>query len=259
MDFKLNFVEQQTLGSQNKFLPHFYYRRCIICRIQIHKERKSMKYKENRRDFLKRVSAFALAIPFLSDCANAQKSEKPNDLTLIKKNANQTNCNWCGAKDVPDDVAWKAKLAKENEKGEPMIISGTVYLPDGKTPAPNILIYAYHTDIEGIYGRGNEPQHGRFRGWMLTDEKGRYEISSIKPASYPNTTFAAHIHMTLTGKNFKEDSIDSVLFEGDKFISAREREKAGKKGGFNPIVQLEKRPDGILYAVRDIQLEKSWV
>ena len=91
---------------------------------------------------------------------------------------------------------------------------------------------------------------------MLTDKQGRYEFRSIRPASYPNTTFAAHVHMTLTGRAFKEDWIDSILFEGDKFISRRERETAGEKGGFNPILQLEKGADGILRGVRNIQLIK---
>jgi len=59
------------------------------------------------------------------------------------------------------------------------------------------------------------------------------KINTIKPAPYPNRTEAAHIHMTLTGKNFREDSIDAILFEGDKFITARERTEAGKRGGFN--------------------------
>ena len=138
-----------------------------------------------------------------------------------------------------------------------MIILGTVFQPNGKTPAPNVLIYFYHTDSEGYYGRGNgEIRHGHFRGWMLTDAKGRYEFSTIKPAPYPNRTEAAHIHFTLTGKNFKEDSIDAILFEGDRFITTQERNSAGKKGGFNPILKLEKGADGVLRGVRNIQLEK---
>jgi hypothetical protein len=62
--------------------------------------------------------------------------------------------------------------------------------------------------------------------------------------------------MTLTGKNFREDSIDSILFEGDRLITSEERNLAGKKGGFNPIVKLEKNADGIWRATRDIQLWK---
>lgn len=208
---------------------------------------------------MKRAGVAAIAFPLLINCKSdtmAQKAES-GALELIKKNANTSPAvNWCGAIDAPDNVSWKTALSKKSDKDEPMIISGTIFQPDGKTPAPDILIYFYHTDIEGYYGRGNgEKQHGHFRGWMLTDAKGRYEFSSIKPAAYPNRTFAAHVHMTLTGKNFREDSIDSILFEGDKFITAEER--IVRKGGFNPIVKLEKGADGILRATRDIQLLKA--
>jgi protocatechuate 3,4-dioxygenase, beta subunit len=134
-----------------------------------------------------------------------------------------------------------------------MLISGTVYQPDGKTPAPNTLMYLYHTDIYGHYGKGSEPRHGRYRGWMLTDEKGRYEFSSIRPASYPDSTISAHVHMTITTKDMREDWVDSILFEGDRFITTRERSQIGK-GGFNPILNMEKGADGVMRGVRDIQL-----
>ena len=171
---------------------------------------------ENRRDFLKRASMAAIAFPFLIGCksdAAAQKSET-DILSLIKKNANTSPAvNWCGAIDAPAGVSWKTVLSKKSDRDEPMMISGTVFQPDGKTPAPNILIYFYHTDTEGYYGRGNgEIRHGHFRGWMLTDTKGRYQFESIKPAAYPDRTFAAHVHMTLTGVDRREDSIDSILF-----------------------------------------------
>ena len=211
---------------------------------------------ENRRAFLKQAGVAAFAFPFLLNCKSetmAQKSEE-SILALIRRNAASAGTEGMGAIEAPDKISWKIALQKKSEKDEPMIISGTVYQADGKTPAPNILIYFYHTDAEGIYGRRGEPKHGHFRGWLLTDEKGRYEFASIKPASYPGRKFAAHVHMTITGKDFREDWIDSILFADDELISAQERAQAGTKGGFNPILKLEKGADGILRGTRNIQL-----
>ncbi len=213
---------------------------------------------ENRRDFLKRASMAAIAFPLLISCKTDTLAQKSEDtLSLIKKNANTSPAvNWCGAIDAPDDVSWKTALSKKSDKDEPMIISGTVFQPDSKTPARNVLIYFYHTDSEGRYGRRGEVRDGHFRGWMLTGANGKYEFSSIKPAPYPNRTEAAHVHMTLTGKNFKEDSINAILFEGDKFITEKERNSVGKWGEFNPILKLEKGADGVLRGTRDFQLWK---
>jgi len=203
---------------------------------------------ENRRDFLKHAS-IAAAFPFLLNCRGntlAQRSEQ-DIINFLRANAISSNgCSWCGAKDVPQNVSSRTILANNAEKAGRLVVSGTVFEKDGKTPAPGVLIYLYHTDAEGIYGRNGEHRHGRYRGWLLSDAKGRYEFETIRPASYPNTTFAAHIHMTLTGRNFKEDWIDSILFEGDRFIT--ERERTSQKGGFNPVLRLENGADGILAA-----------
>lgn len=213
---------------------------------------------ENRRDFLRNALISAAALPMLASCKTSIFAQKTSgsELSLVKKNAiTDPSCNWCGAKDAPDNVGWKTRFGEENVKGERMLISGTVFQADGRTPAPDILIYAYHTDSEGYYGRNGEVRHGRFRGWMLTDANGRYEFSSIKPAPYPNNTNPAHIHFTITGKNLKEDWIDSVWFEGDKFVTpeAVKKQLTGR-GGFNPIVKLERDGNDILRGVRNIQL-----
>lgn len=211
---------------------------------------------ENRREFLQRASILAVAMPFIVNCKSVTADET-DTLSLIKKNAVSPTNEWSGAFDAPANVSWKTVLSKDADKGEQMIISGTIFEADGKTPAPNVLIYLYHTDIYGYYGRNGEHRHGRYRGWLLTDKQGRYEFKTIKPAPYPENRFAAHIHTTLTTKNLKEDWIDNYLFEGDSLISTREREMAGKKGGLNPILKLEKNANGIWIAKRDIQLWKA--
>lgn len=216
---------------------------------------------ENRRQFLKNASLAAIAFPFLLSCKSeilAQKSNK-NILNLIRRNAlSPADCdNWCGsANEAPDDVSWKVALAEEKDEGEPLIISGTVYEKDGKTPAPNILIYVYHTNAKGYYGRGNdEHPHGKHHGWMLTDESGRYEFQTIKPAPYPLRDTPAHIHVTLTGINFKEYWIDDIWFEGDSLITPKiTKKQMTGKGGFNGILKLERKNGGILHGVRSIKL-----
>lgn len=209
---------------------------------------------EGRRDFLKRASV-SLVFPVLFSCEGETVAQRAGAdiLNSIRNNAiTAADCNWCGAKDVPNDVTWKTRLSSDTDKGQRIVISGIVYQADGKSSASNTLIYLYHTDIYGIYGRNGEHRHGRYRGWMLTDAQGRYEFETIMPASYPDSTIAAHIHMTVTDKDHKEDWIDSILFEGDKFITAPER--IPRKGGFNPILKLNKGGDGILHGVREIKL-----
>ena len=199
----------------------------------------------------------AIAFPFLISCRTntlAQKTE--TELSLIKKNAMPSGTEARGAIDAPNDASWKTALSKKSDKDEALIISGTIFQPDGKTPAPNILIYFYHTDSEGYYGRHGEVRDGHFRGWMLTGADGKYEFSSIKPAPYPNRTEPAHVHMTLTGKNFTEDSINTILFEGDKFIKEQEKNSVGKWNEFIPILKLEKGADGVLRGTRDFKLWK---
>ena len=50
-------------------------------------------------------------------------------------------------------------------------------------PAAGIIVYAYQTDATGIYPRGST-RHGRLRGWVRTDEAGRYRFDTIRPGAY---------------------------------------------------------------------------
>ena len=206
-----------------------------------------------RREFLK-LSATAAALPILIGCRDNTLAQSSGSNLLEKLRANAIDDprnEWWGAIDAPEGVSSRTNLLTSDDKGDVLRISGAVYDPEDQ-PVPNTLIYFYHTDVHGIYGRDGEHRHGRYRGWLLTDRKGRYEFETIRPASYPDSTIAAHIHMTLTTLEKEEDWIDSIVFDGDRFLTDRDR--ANNRGGFDPVVRLAEKEKGVFTGVRKIRL-----
>jgi protocatechuate 3,4-dioxygenase beta subunit len=154
-------------------------------------------------------------------------------------------------------MSWQTTLVPPDETGEPMMISGTIYQPDGKAPAEGIVLYVYHTDATGYYSQDDDPYNPRLRGWMKTGKDGRYEFRTIKPAPYPKRTTPAHIHAQIFSDNIREYSIDEYLFEGDPLLTPEERAKLTGRGGPGAIVKLTRGDDGILRGVRDVRLDST--
>lgn len=156
-----------------------------------------------------------------------------------------------------DSVPSTVKIVSEQEPGEPLVVSGTIYSPDGKQPLPGITLNVYQTDATGRYSTSGGDNRGtRIHGLMRTDARGRYEFRTIKPASYPNTKNPAHIHAYVSGPGYPEYWIDEYLFAGDPFIKDDAKEKAKGQGTFSPILTVTRGGDGILQAVRDIRIER---
>jgi len=136
-------------------------------------------------------------------------------------------------------------------------IYGTVFQKDEKAPAKNVIIYIYHTNEKGIYEKkgdetGFAKYHGIHRGWVKTDDEGRYSFYTFKPGSYPNGTEPAHIHFTIKEPDKNEYYIESIQFDDDPLLSKTERKKRNPRGGYG-IVKLVKEGD-LLVAKRDITL-----
>src|SRR5262249_45267148 len=149
-----------------------------------------------------------------------------------------------------DSVASKVKIVSEQETGEPLIVSGTIYSPDGKQPLPGITLYVYQTDATGRYSTSGGDNSGtRIQGVMRTDAHGRCEFRTIKPGSYPNTRNPAHIHAYVSGPGYPEYWIDEYLFTDDPFVKDDAKEKAKGQGAFSPILTVTRGSDGILHAV----------
>jgi protocatechuate 3,4-dioxygenase beta subunit len=146
---------------------------------------------------------------------------------------------------------WDIVIAGEQEPGERIIVSGTVYDADGKTVLPGITIYAYHTNAKGIYGEGEE----LLDGTMITNSSGQYKFSTIKPGSYPERRNPAHIHFKITGNEIEEQWLE-LRFEGDLYIPDYDFKNELSKGNFSQIQKLVKNSDGILACKMDIKLEE---
>jgi protocatechuate 3,4-dioxygenase beta subunit len=156
------------------------------------------------------------------------------------------------------DLQSKIKLVADSEPGETMIISGTIYLPDGKTPAKDAILSVWQTDAKGYYiagGGGAGELHPRIHGRMKTGSDGKYEFRTIKPGQYPSHTSPAHVHGHISAPDFPEYAI-IYYFEGDDLITDKNRtELNSHRGGTPSIITLTKDSNGILIGHRDIILE----
>lgn len=122
-------------------------------------------------------------------------------------------------------------------KGQKLLLKGTVFKPDGKTPAAGVILYYWQTDNNGLYSPregmdDKAKRHGHIRGWVKTDEKGEYSIYTIKPACYPNDNIPAHIHLSIKEPAIaNEYYVDDLVFDDDKFLTAEKRKALENRGG----------------------------
>ncbi len=201
-----------------------------------------------RRNFLKHASAFALALPLVEvstlsffSCGPAssaeQKAVAPRD----------------------ENLPAKIVIVSDKEPGEPLIVSGVVFAPDGRTPLEGIKLYVYQTDATGVYstaGNGGDNRNTRIHGVMRTGADGRYEFRTIKPASYPNSRISSHIHAYVSGADYPEYWIDEYNFADDPFVGEDVKRRVASLGKFSPVLTLTRGSDGILRGVRDIKVER---
>ncbi len=153
----------------------------------------------------------------------------------------------------PKDVSSVAKLVSENEPGEKLVVTGTVYNSDRKTPLPDFILYVYQTDATGVYNKADGNwQRPRIRGWVKTDKNGRYELRTIKPGSYPGSRNPAHIHVIVKPPDGEPTWIDDFLFAGDPFLSEQQNARPNEEDAFCHIMKIERDGDGTLHCKRDI-------
>lgn len=122
------------------------------------------------------------------------------------------------------------------EEGQKLIVRGLVVENDLTTPASDVIVYYYHTDQKGVYAtnettRGSR-KHGRLRGWVKTDQDGRFRIHTSRPAQYPSNNTEAHIHVIVKEPDLREPYwIDSWIFDDDPLLTPALRNRLENRGG----------------------------
>ncbi len=174
-----------------------------------------------------------------------------------EKKIDECEEGWCELifEGMPSRLSWQTTVAPPNEPGEQLIISGTIYKSDRKTPAPGVILYIHHTDNKGYYSPApNQTQgirHGHLRGWMKTDANGRYEFKTIRPVAYPDRSEPQHIHPIISEPGKGYYWIDDFLFDDDPLLKNRNSKQP--RGG-NGIISLTKNEKGVWTGKRDIIL-----
>lgn len=204
----------------------------------------------------------SLCITFTACSQEKNKTDNVPNQTPPIEITTQENCNWCGTSEAPENVTWNTVIPPKGELGEKLIISGTVYLPDGKTPAKDIIVYIHHTNSEGIYPKkgnetGNGKYHGYLRGWMKTNSNGKYEFETIKPLPYhSHGGEPAHIHYNIRGVDYPEYWITALWFADDPRVTDEYLKSVKRSGGFSNVISLAKDENNILRGVRNIVLKE---
>ena len=211
----------------------------------------------SRREFIGSVSVWLVAAPVLA-CSAQKAGEAQRVVDRSRGRLPYTNgfgsmpCSKCIA---PATMSPHISIASADEPGERLVMTGTIFQSDGRTPAEGVVLYVYHTDNTGYYSKDDDPYNPRLRGWMKTGADGKYEFDTIKPAPYPRRDTPAHIHAQIYSERIPEHSIDEYLFEGDPLLNDKQSKLLTGRGGPGAIVKLTRDTNGVLHGVRDIRLD----
>ena len=184
----------------------------------------------------------------LFSCNSQTKSTNQNRPTTLtnKKKLVGGGCDGCELMfiGIPETITSIDTSAGWIEKGQKLLITGTVYKLDSKTPAKNVIIYYWQTDNKGYYStrKGMDERakrHGHIRGWVKTDNNGNYSIYTIRPSPYPNDILPSHIHLSIKEPNIEtEYYIDELVFDDDKLLIPAKKKKPLENRGGSGILRV---------------------
>jgi protocatechuate 3,4-dioxygenase beta subunit len=159
----------------------------------------------------------------------------------------------------PAQLTATGRIAPEAEPGTALVVHGRAFAADGQKPLAGAIVFAYHTDRDGLYDRRGAPAHSwRLKGWTKTGEDGRFEFRTIRPGPYPGGKNPAHIHFALFTAEGERYHAGGLLFDDDKLVSPAEREASRKDPTFGEVraVRVDKAVQHVDVNLRVVAKEK---
>ena len=182
--------------------------------------------------------------PFDAVPPNAWKNQRRNGLIMICRPA-------------PGRLGPTTRIVSNSEPGQPLLVQGQVFAPDGITPVEDLTVYAYNTDAHGYYGENQKEYPPRLYGWMKTDSSGKFELRTIRPGWYPNMHIPAHVHLTVWGAGYPLQWVEELRFKGDPYLTSSTTEEDAQRGEFRTIREVSRSDDGMLRCSLKIRVERE--
>ena len=132
-------------------------------------------------------------------------------------------------------------IAAANEPGSKLRIRGRVVDHTGKAVA-GASLYVFQTDARGYYSPDNPraDNDARIHGYLRTDQKGEFDVTTIRPGHYPNSTIVQHVHFFVNAPETAE-RVFEVIFTDDAKLTDQIRNDAKRPDSFYSLCTPEKR------------------
>lgn len=191
----------------------------------------------NRRDFLKKgvIATLASFIPFKLKAQNTLDCEPTTSDILgpfFSEGAPETN-----------------SIIPEDYEGERLFLSGSLSSTDCDKAISNAVMDFWQADEYGDYDNVGF----NYRGKIITDENGNYNLETIIPGKYLNGSQyrPSHIHLKVQAEGYDE-LVTQIYFQGDESIPADPW--AGAPSATNRIIPLNAGFAGDWFGVFDVVL-----
>lgn len=153
-----------------------------------------------------------------------------------------------------------ATMPETESKPNQLTITGKVLMPDGLTPAKNVILYLYQHDENGEFQfeTYNDKERLRHRTWVKTDDQGNYTFNTFVPGeaivklNYPRRYGPKQFYLVAKLPETEDFALPALMFEDDPLISKNCKRRLKRKN-IDCLISME-QINGKAVVKKDITL-----